>query len=158
MITYSILAQLTIFCVITLEYLANFDDSPVCCKPKIKLKERGHRTRSVGHCYSCEGNHCEHTLYPPPPPRHQNLQRIQTFRNQSCITEQNNNEPQLCADNRTAARQAVSPLRTDTKRSLRGTEEITYRRGASRHTAPLLVRPINNTAAKMAGDAHDGAV
>ena len=67
MITYSILAQLTIFCVITLEYLANFDDSPVCCKPKIKLKERGHRTRSVGHCYSCEGNHCEHTLYPPHP-------------------------------------------------------------------------------------------
>jgi hypothetical protein len=32
------------------------------------------------------------------------------------------------------------------------------RRGASLLIAPLLVRPISNSAAKMAGDAHDGAV
>ena len=68
-ITCTTLAQLTIYCVITLEDLANFDDSPVYCKPHIKLKERGHRTRSVGHCYSCVGNHCEHTLYPPEAPK-----------------------------------------------------------------------------------------
>lgn len=60
-------------------------------------------------------------------------------RNRSRITEQNNDEPQQCADNRTenvgAARRAVSPLRTDTQRSLRGTEENTYRRGAARRVA-----------------------
>lgn len=64
MIVFTSLTQLTLFCNIILQYLAHFDDSPVCCKPTTKPKERGQRTRSVGHCYSCEGNHCEHTLYP----------------------------------------------------------------------------------------------